>query len=194
MARRLFELNSDTSRFLCETAILRSFLTHNPGANLAVEPSRTFEGARIMPPAEAASERRECAFLRFCDILLALWSSFAVWRPKFLATRRHRGSRPNSYKALGGEGMLALEGIRILDFNWVYAGPYACMLLGQLGAEVIKIEGHRRSDLTRRSVISSRWSGPVGGTIPGRGIRLPSVARVPTSSASIATRGVSLSI
>jgi benzylsuccinate CoA-transferase BbsF subunit len=27
------------------------------------------------------------------------------------------------------------------------------MLLGQLGAEVIKIEGHRRSDLTRRSVI-----------------------------------------
>jgi len=48
---------------------------------------------------------------------------------------------------------LPLEGVRVLDFCWVWAGPYACMLLGLLGAEVIKIEGHKRSDLTRRAVI-----------------------------------------
>jgi len=48
---------------------------------------------------------------------------------------------------------LPLEGIRVLDFSWVWAGPYTCMLLGVLGAEVIKIEGHKRSDLTRRGVI-----------------------------------------
>ena len=48
---------------------------------------------------------------------------------------------------------LPLEGVRVLDFSWVWAGPYACMLLGLLGAEVIKIEGHKRSDLTRRAVI-----------------------------------------
>ena len=52
---------------------------------------------------------------------------------------------------------LPLEGLRILDFNWVWAGPYACTLLGLLGAEVIKIEGHKRSDLMRRSIVWPIW-------------------------------------
>jgi len=51
------------------------------------------------------------------------------------------------------ENALPLEGIRIADFNWVWAGPFTTMLLAVLGAEVIKVEGHKRQDLTRRSVV-----------------------------------------
>lgn len=42
-----------------------------------------------------------------------------------------------------------LSGIKILDLTWVYAGPFATQILGDLGAEIIKIEAAPVGDKTR---------------------------------------------
>lgn len=47
----------------------------------------------------------------------------------------------------------ALKGIRVADFSWIWAGPYAASLLGYMGAEVIKIESRSRIDQTRKGTI-----------------------------------------
>lgn len=49
---------------------------------------------------------------------------------------------------------LPLEGIRVIDSSYVFAGPYACGILGDMGAEVIKIEGPSRPDFTRGGAFS----------------------------------------
>jgi benzylsuccinate CoA-transferase BbsF subunit len=48
---------------------------------------------------------------------------------------------------------LALEGIKIVDFSWVWAGPYASSLLGYMGADIIKVESQGRIDQTRKGSI-----------------------------------------
>jgi benzylsuccinate CoA-transferase BbsF subunit len=48
----------------------------------------------------------------------------------------------------------ALEGIRVADFGWVWAAPYATLLLSFLGAEIIKIESRKRVDQTRHGSIT----------------------------------------
>jgi crotonobetainyl-CoA:carnitine CoA-transferase CaiB-like acyl-CoA transferase len=54
-------------------------------------------------------------------------------------------------------GRLPLEGIRVVDLSRVLAGPFCTMLLGDMGAEVIKVEDPRHGDDTRD------WAPLVGG-------------------------------
>ena len=53
--------------------------------------------------------------------------------------------------------MLPLEGVKVLDLSRVLAGPYATMVLGDLGASVIKVEHPERGDDTRH------WGPPFAG-------------------------------
>ena len=52
---------------------------------------------------------------------------------------------------------LPLEGVRVLDLSRVLAGPYATMVLGDLGADVVKVEHPKRGDDTRH------WGPPFAG-------------------------------
>ena len=57
-------------------------------------------------------------------------------------------STPDTTADTTGQSRGPLSGIRVLDVSTVYAAPITAMLLGDHGAEVIKVE-HPRGDPAR---------------------------------------------
>ena len=55
----------------------------------------------------------------------------------------------------------ALEDVTVLDFSHLLQGPFATQLLGDMGANIIKVERPGQGDLFRTMTFKNRW---VGGT------------------------------
>jgi len=51
----------------------------------------------------------------------------------------------------------ALEGVKVLDFSQLLQGPYATQMMGDLGADVIKIERNGSGDIYRGMTFFNQW-------------------------------------
>ncbi|CAJ1081567.1 succinate--hydroxymethylglutarate CoA-transferase isoform X1 [Xyrichtys novacula] len=86
-------------------------------------------------------------------VLKGRFSALCPLRFRSLTHRNHPGRVSGSRRSLShsptGEELRPLEGVRVLDMTRVLAGPFATMILGDLGAEVIKVEKPGAGDDTR---------------------------------------------
>ena len=66
----------------------------------------------------------------------------------------------------------ALNGVKVADFCWLAAGPISTSWLGRFGAEVVKIESHKRVDVDRTTppfAQGTAWLGDRSGLFANSG-------------------------
>ncbi|MYA15902.1 MAG: CoA transferase [Gammaproteobacteria bacterium] len=95
-------------------------------------------GATVYPGMPAAMSRIDPPPLR------PLRNPGGGWQAADIMSGRHRSRRR------------PLEGIRVIDFTQAWIGPFATTMLADLGADVIKVESHRRPDVWRNSRPATR--------------------------------------
>src|SRR4029077_10057687 len=77
---------------------------------------------------------------------------------RYLPPRRFRATDTLAFSAIISPVTSPLHSIRVVELTEALAGPYCAMLLGDLGADVIKVERNGTGDQTRG------WGPPFVGT------------------------------
>jgi crotonobetainyl-CoA:carnitine CoA-transferase CaiB-like acyl-CoA transferase len=104
-------------------------------------------GAPFRLPASPGGPRRSAPLLgQHTD---EVFGALEAGRKPAAPAARAPGATSKPRRALAGGAALPLEGVRVANFGWVWAGPVAGQTLAFLGAEVYKVESYARVDMTR---------------------------------------------
>ncbi|MFN4136363.1 MAG: CoA transferase [Novosphingobium sp.] len=157
------------TRAVWEAAIAAFFLTRTKH-EIATEGLRRGINACVAnEPADVLADPHLAArgFFDTADGLPERFASFREGTAQVAAPAIHTGARPGP-----------LSGVKVLDFAWALVGSITTKTLGDLGAEIVKIESRTRPDLARLDV-------QVSASKPGNWDDKPWFAHLNTSKRSL---------